>query len=74
MRTAWPEQRLYRLIFEHSTEATVVVDDDGRVHMMNRAASAMPGVDVERLFRWSIDRDPDLTGTEAPSGARPPRR
>jgi two-component system cell cycle sensor histidine kinase/response regulator CckA len=65
MQNAWPEQRLYRLIYEHSLDATVVVDDDGRVLMMNRAARALPGVDVERLFRWSLERDPDLTAFRA---------
>jgi len=65
MRTDWPEQRLYRLIFEHSSDAIVVLDDDGRVLLMNRAARALPGVDVDALFRWSIERDHDLTSFRA---------
>lgn len=65
MRSEPPEARLYRLIFEHTTDATAVVDDDGRVLLMNRAARTMPGVNVEQLFRWTADRDHALVSFRA---------
>ncbi len=49
--SSWDSQRLYRLVFEQSSEATVVVDDDGRVLLANRAARELPFVDIEQLFR-----------------------
>ncbi len=63
--TSWPQQRIYRLLFEHAWEATVVVDDAGRVLLSNRAARELPGVDVERLFCWSPCRDAELTSFRA---------
>jgi hypothetical protein len=63
--STWPDQRLYRLIFEHSSDPTVVVDDDGRVLLMNRAARELPGLDVERLFVWTPQRDAELTSFRA---------
>jgi PAS domain-containing protein len=63
--TSWPQQRIYRLLFEHAREATVVVDDEGRVLLSNRAARELPGVDVERLLRWSPCRDAELMSFRA---------
>lgn len=62
---SWDQQRLYRLVFEHATDATVVVDDDGRLVMANRAARDLRFVNVEQLFRWSPSRDPELTSFRA---------
>ncbi len=59
------QQRLIRILFEHATEATVVVDDDGRLILANRAAREIRGVDVETLFRWAPDRPPELTSLRA---------
>jgi PAS domain S-box-containing protein len=63
--SSWPEHRLLRLIFEHSSDALAVVDDDGRLVMANRAAREMCGLDIERLFVWTADRDPELTSLRA---------
>jgi signal transduction histidine kinase/CheY-like chemotaxis protein len=63
--SSWDSQRLYRLVFEQSSEATVVVDDDGRMLLANRAARELPFVNVEQLFRWSPNRDPELTSFRA---------
>jgi PAS domain S-box-containing protein len=62
---SWSEHRLLRLIFEHASDAVAVVDDDGRLVMANRAAREMCGLDVERLFVWTADRDPELTSLRA---------
>ncbi len=65
---SWPEQRLYRLIFEHSLQAIVVVDDDGRVLVMNQAAHGLErdtGLDLQRLFVWSAGSHPDLVSFRA---------
>jgi two-component system cell cycle sensor histidine kinase/response regulator CckA len=62
---SWDQQRLVRLAFEHSTDAVVVVDDDGRLLVANRAARELPFVDVEQLFRWTPNRDPELTSFRA---------
>jgi PAS domain S-box-containing protein len=62
---SWPEHRLLRLIFEHASDAVAVVDDDGRLVMANRAAREMCGLDVERMFVWTADRDPELTSLRA---------
>jgi len=62
---SWPEQRLYRLIFESAPDPTVVVDDDGRALLMNRAARELPGIDLGRLLAWSPARDPELTSFRA---------
>lgn len=62
---SWSEHRLHRLIFEHSSDAIAVIDDDGRLLAANRAARALPDVDVERLFLWTPQRDPDLTSLRA---------
>jgi PAS domain S-box-containing protein len=63
--SSWDTQRLYRLVFEQASEATVVVDDDGRVLLSNRAARELAVVNVEQLFRWSPSRDPELTSFRA---------
>jgi PAS domain S-box-containing protein len=63
--TSWPQQRIYRLLFEQAREATFVVDDDGRVLLSNRLARELPGVDAERLLRWSPCRDAVLTSFRA---------
>jgi two-component system, cell cycle sensor histidine kinase and response regulator CckA len=62
---SWDQQRLYRLVFEHAREATVVVDDDGRLLLANRTARELPFVNVEHMFRWSPNRDPELTSFRA---------
>src|SRR5580692_8961376 len=59
------EPKLLRLIFEHSTDPTVVIDDDGRVLLQNRAAREMKGVDLERLFVWAPERDADMASFRA---------
>ncbi|HEY1694733.1 MAG TPA: ATP-binding protein [Polyangiaceae bacterium] len=59
------EARLHRLIFEHCSDAIVVIDDDGRLLAANRAARALPGVDVDRLFLWTPQRDPELASFRA---------
>lgn len=59
------ESRLLRLMFEHSLDPTVVIDDDGRVHQQNRAARELQGVDVEKLFVWTPQRDADLASFRA---------
>jgi two-component system cell cycle sensor histidine kinase/response regulator CckA len=59
------EPKLLRLIFEHSSDATVVVDDDGRVLLQNRAARELDGIDVEQLFVWAPERDADMTSFRA---------
>ncbi len=40
----------FRSLFEHSSEATVVLDAEGNVAVMNRAARTLRGVDVAGLF------------------------
>jgi signal transduction histidine kinase/CheY-like chemotaxis protein len=65
---SWPEQRLYRLIFQHSLQPTVVIDDDGRVLVMNQAAHALErdvGIDLRRFFLWSAESHPDLVSFRA---------
>lgn len=62
---SWDQQRLYRLLFENCADATVVVDDDGRLLMANRAARNLRFASVEQLFRWSPNRDPELTSFRA---------
>jgi len=65
---SWPEQRLYRLIFEHSLQPIAVVDDDGRVLAINQAAQALErdaGIDLQRFFVWSADSHPDLVSFRA---------
>ncbi|HEX8796114.1 MAG TPA: ATP-binding protein [Polyangiaceae bacterium] len=65
---SWPEQRLYRLIFEHSLQPVVVVDDDGRVLVMNQAAHTLEretGLDLQRFFVWSQNSHPDLVSFRA---------
>lgn len=52
--------RVYRLMFEHSREATVVAAADGRVLLLNRAARELPEDLVERLFEESGPRSADL--------------
>jgi len=59
---------MYRLIFEHSLQPIVVVDDDGRVLVMNQAAHALErdlGIDLRRFFVWSADSHPDLVSFRA---------
>ncbi len=63
--SSWDSQRLYRLIFEQASEATVVVDDDGRVLLANSAARELSFVNVDQLFRWAPNRDPELTSFRA---------
>lgn len=67
MRTpsSWSEPRLHKLLFEQSADATVVIDDDGRVLMANRASRELHGVDVDQLFRWAPRRDADLASFRA---------
>ncbi len=62
---SWDQQRLYRLLFENCADATVVVDDDGRLLMANRAARDLRCASVEQFFRWSPNRDPELTSFRA---------
>jgi PAS domain S-box-containing protein len=63
--SSWSEARLHRLIFEHASDPTVVIDDDGRVLSANRAARELPGVDIERLFLWTQERDAELASLRA---------
>jgi PAS domain S-box-containing protein len=63
--SSWSEPRLHRLIYEHSSDPIVVIDDDGRMLSANRAARELPGVDVEKLFLWTPQRDPELTSLRA---------
>lgn len=53
------------MIFEQGPDPVVVIDDDGRVVMANRAAREMHGVDVEKLFVWTSGRDAELTSLRA---------
>ena len=62
---SWSEGRIHRLIFEHSSEALAVIDDDGRLVMANLAARALPGIDVERFFVWAGARDAELASLRA---------
>jgi PAS domain S-box-containing protein len=62
---SWDQQRLYRLVFENAADATVVVDDDGRLVMANRAARDLGFVHAEQLFRWSPNREPELMSFRA---------
>jgi signal transduction histidine kinase len=45
-----PKLRLYRSMFEHARDATVVYDRYGSALLMNRAARALPDDLTERLF------------------------
>ena len=63
--SSWSEPRLHRLIYEHSSDPIVVIDDDGRLLSANRAARELPGVDIERLFLWTPHRDADLASLRA---------
>jgi PAS domain S-box-containing protein len=63
--SSWSEPRLHRLIYEHSSDPVVVIDDDGRLLSANRAARELPGVDIERLFLWTPHRDADLASLRA---------
>jgi PAS domain S-box-containing protein len=63
--SSWSEPRLHRLMYEHSSDPIVVIDDDGRMLSANRAARELPGVDIERLFLWTPDRDADLASLRA---------
>jgi signal transduction histidine kinase len=53
------------LIFEHSSDPTVIIDDDGRLLAANRAAHSLRGVDLERFFLWTQERDPELASLRA---------
>jgi signal transduction histidine kinase len=44
-----PKLCLYRFVFEHARDATVVFDDRGRTLLLNRAARALPEDLTERL-------------------------
>jgi PAS domain-containing protein len=57
MRNVRLEQRLQGLLADRGSEAALVVDDDGRVLLMNQGARALAGVDLERVFR---QRDPAI--------------
>lgn len=63
--SSWSEPRLHRLVYEHSADPIVVIDDDGRMLSANRAARELAGVDVEKLFLWTPQRDPELTSLRA---------
>jgi PAS domain-containing protein len=45
-----PRLRLYRFVFEHAPDATVVFDADGRPILLNRTARELPDAFVEGLF------------------------
>jgi signal transduction histidine kinase len=45
-----PKLRLYRSMFEHARDATVVFDHQGSALLMNRAARALPDELTDRLF------------------------
>jgi PAS domain-containing protein len=55
MRNGRLEQRLQGLLAERGSEAALVVDDDGRVLLMNHGARALVG--LQELFR---QRDPAI--------------
>jgi len=63
--SSWSEPRLHRLIYEHSSDPIVVIDDDGRLLSANRAARELPGVDIERLFLWTPHRDAEFASFRA---------
>jgi signal transduction histidine kinase len=48
-------------MFERAPEATVVVEDDGRVVLINAAARKLTGLDVDRFFRSPLARDALVT-------------
>jgi PAS domain-containing protein len=45
-----PRLRLYRFVFEHVRDATIVFDADGRPILLNRAARDLASDFVEDLF------------------------
>jgi PAS domain-containing protein len=45
-----PRLRLYRFVFEHARDATVVFDADGRSILLNLAARELPAELLERFF------------------------
>jgi two-component system, cell cycle sensor histidine kinase and response regulator CckA len=52
---------LYELVFEHSLDATVVFDAQGRVLLLNRAARELPDEWVDRLFAGHPSHPTELT-------------
>ncbi|HEY2516635.1 MAG TPA: response regulator [Polyangiaceae bacterium] len=54
------KQRLYRLAFEDSRDATIVFDAGGRVLLLNRAARELPEELVERLVEGGGPRAAEL--------------
>jgi hypothetical protein len=45
-----PRLRLYRFVFEHARDPTIVFDADGRPILLNRAARALPAEVIDGLF------------------------
>ena len=63
MRTAAtsdPRLRLYRFVFEHVRDPTIVFDADGRAILLNRAARDLPSELVERLFATDSPKAAEL--------------
>jgi len=63
------DNKLYESLFEDSFEATVVVADDGRTVLMNRAAREFAGVDLAALLGEPAAAR-DLTGFRSELSAR----
>jgi PAS domain S-box-containing protein len=63
------DSRLYESLFEDSFEAAIVVGDEGRAALMNRAAREFPGVDLAALLERPA-ADTDLTGFRSELNAR----
>ncbi len=56
-----PRPGLHELVFEHSLDATVVFDAQGRVLLLNRAARELPDEWVDRLFVGDASHPRELT-------------
>jgi PAS domain-containing protein len=77
-----PRLRLYRFVFEHAPDATVVFDADGRPILLNLAARELPSAFVEGFFAPNAPHaaalvsfrgevaDHGYARTEVPMGAR----
>jgi hypothetical protein len=55
-----PRLRLYRFVFEHVRDPTIVYDADGRPILLNRAARDLPRDVVERLFATDVGHSAEL--------------
>jgi signal transduction histidine kinase len=64
------EQRLYATIFANSSDAIAVVDEGGGLLLANRAARALPGIDLQNLFGPSSPFEADVAYFQAQLAAR----